>query len=148
MVSITTATDEDVLAILEMTYELGRPRPQTDSGIDVFSKLVYRYIHDSDKHILVAKTGQGKIVGMASIILLSRLNYKYPELYIPELVVFEKHQSRGIGRMLVESCITFAKKHKCFRIRLESANKRKSSHQFYIHLGFEQHSLSFAMTIK
>jgi GNAT superfamily N-acetyltransferase len=62
-------------------------------------------------------------------------------MYIPELVVLEKYQNHGIGKKLVNSCIAFAKKNKCHRIRLESSNQRKESHQFYKHLGFEQSAL-------
>jgi GNAT superfamily N-acetyltransferase len=64
-------------------------------------------------------------------------------MYIPELVVLEKYQKQGIGKKLIDSCITLAKEKKCHRIRLESGNQRKESHQFYKNLGFEQSALSF-----
>ena len=84
-----------------------------------------------------------KIVGMVSVMFLPRLNQLTLEMYIPELVVLEKYQNHGIGKKLINSCITLAKEKKCHRIRLESGNQRKDSHEFYKHLGFEQFSLSF-----
>ena len=88
-----------------------------------------------------------KIVGMVSIVFLSRLNQTTLEMYIPDLVVHEKYQSKGIGKKLINSCISLAKEKKCHRIRLESGNQRKESHQFYKHLGFEQSALFFAKNL-
>ena len=88
-----------------------------------------------------------KIVGMISMMFLPRLNQTYLETYVPELIVLEKFQNKGIGNQLMSSCIIMSNEKKCHRIRLESGNLRKESHQFYIHLGFEQNSLSFTKNL-
>jgi len=88
-----------------------------------------------------------EIVGMVSIIFLPRLNCTTLEMYIPELIVLEKYQNQGIGKNLINSCIDLAKEKKCHRIRLESGNQRKESHQFYKHLGFEESALSFTKNL-
>ena len=147
MVEIRTASDNDVAIILGMLYELGRPKPQIDSDVDVFRKLVKKYIADSDKIILLAVSNDTKIIGMVSIVFLSRLNRDTLEMYIPELVVLEKYHRQGIGNKLIQSCISLAGEKKCHRIRLESGNQRKESHQFYTNLGFEQSSLSFTLNL-
>lgn len=146
-VLIKAASDNDVPMILGLLYELGRPKPQTDSDVDTFRKLVTKYVKDSDKDILLAEIDGMKIVGMASIMFLSRLNQKNFEMYIPELIVLEKFQNQGMGKKLIDSCISFAKQKKCHRIRLESGNQRLNSHQFYNRLGFEQSALSFSKTL-
>ena len=147
MVEIRIASDNDVAIILGMLYELGRPKPQIDSDVDVFRKLVKKYIADSDKIILLAVSNDTKIIGMVSIVFLSRLNRDTLEMYIPELVVLEKYHRQGIGNKLIQSCISLAEEKKCHRIRLESGNQRKESHQFYTDLGFEQSSLSFKLNL-
>jgi len=88
-----------------------------------------------------------KIIGMLSMIFLSRLNQNTLETYIPELIVLETYRTQGVGKKLISSCMTIAKEKKCHRIRLESGNQRKESHQFYEHLGFEQSSLSFTKNL-
>ena len=93
--------------------------------------------------ILVAEINS-EIVGLVSIILLRRLNHAKFEMYIPELIVREKHRFSGIGKKLIAKCVEMGKKKKCYRIRLESGNKRKVSHKFYRGLGFEQSGLSFS----
>ena len=130
-----------------MLYELGRPKPQKDSEVDSFRKLTKKYISDSDKQILIAILDDAKIVGMASMMFLSRLNHNTYEMYIPELVVIKEHHNQGIGKKLINSCITFAKEKNCHRIRLESGNHREESHEFYKHLGFEQFAFSFTLNL-
>ncbi len=93
--------------------------------------------------LVVAELDDMKIVGMVSVIFLQRLNRNSLEMYIPELVVLEEYHNQGTGKKLINSCIILAKEKKCHRIRLESGNQRKESHEFYKHLGFEQSSLSF-----
>ena len=146
-VIVREATRRDIPIILGLLYELGRPKPQKDSDVDSFRKLVKKYLADSDKKILVAVIDDVEIIGMVSLTFLSRLNRITLEMYIPELVVLKKYQNQGIGKKLMESCITLAKKKRCHRIRLESGNQRKESHQFYKNLGFEQYALSFTKNL-
>ncbi len=144
---IREASDIDIPVILGLLYDLGRPKPQKDSDVDIFRKLVTKYGKDSDKTIFVAELDDMKIVGMVSVMYLPRLNQSTLEMYIPELVVLKKYQNHGIGKKLINSCIALAKEKKCHRIRLESGNQRIKSHQFYTHLGFEKSSLSFTLNL-
>ena len=144
---IRTASDNDLPVILGLLYDLGRPKPQKDSDVDTFRKLVTKYLKDLDKTILVAELDDMKIVGMVCVMFLSRLNQTTLEMYIPELIVLEKYQNQGIGKKLINSCILLTKEKKCHRIRLESGHPRKESHQFYKHLGFEQSGFSFTKNL-
>ena len=146
-VKIRSAKPNDIPIILGLLYELGRPKPKKDSDVDTFTKLVKKYLKDSDKEILIAEHNDVEIIGMASIVFLSRLNHADNEMYIPELVVFENYQNKGIGKKLIESCIKLAKEKKCHRIRVESGNARKESHIFYKNLGFVQDAFSFSKEI-
>ena len=146
-VLIRSASGKDIPMLLGLLYDLGRPKPQKDSDVETFRKLVTKYVKDSDKTILVAELDDMKIVGMVSVVYLPRLNQSTLEMYIPELVVLQKYQNHGIGKKIINSCITLAKEKKCHRIRLESGNQRKNSHQFYKSLSFEQHGYSFTKNL-
>lgn len=146
-VSIRPATRRDVVQILELLYELGRPKPKTRLEKTRFKKKVLQYMEDRDKKILVA-TSHSEIVGAVSMMMLSRLNRLTPELYIPELVVSKGYRRLGVGKALIESCIKIAKKNNCFRLRLESGKRRVESHKFYPKIGFEQSSLSYNLRLK
>ena len=144
---IRTASSKDIPIILKLLYHLGRPKPQQDSNVDTFRTLVKKYITDFDKKILLAEINDIEIIGMVSMVFLPRLNRINFEMYVPELVVLEKYQKQGIGKKLIDSCIVIAKEKKCHRIRLESGNQRKESHQFYEHLGFDQSAISFTKNL-
>ena len=146
-ITVRTSFDKDIPMLLGLLHDLGRPKPQKDSDVETFRKLVTKYVKDSDKTILVAELDDMKIIGMASVVYLSRLNQSTLEMYIPELVVLQKYQNHGIGKKLINSCIALAQEKKCHRIRLESGNQRKDSHEFYKHMGFEQSALSFTLNL-
>ncbi len=148
MLIIRNASTNDIPIILELLYELGRPRPQEDSNIEEFSNVITKYLLSEPTRKIIVAEYDNKIVGMASMMLLSRLNRKSLELYIPELIVQQNYQNKGIGKKIMEFCLDFAKQYKCHRIRLESGNQRTGSHQFYRKLGFEQSSLSFTSNLE
>ncbi len=141
-IKIRPATKKDIHAILELLYDLERPRPKNKLEQTLFEKQIILYLTDSDKKILVAES-DSELIGMISIIFISRLNRANPELYIPELVVAKDQRRSGIGKLLMDSCIGMAKKKKCFRLRLESGHQRKEAHKFYTKLYFEQSALTY-----
>lgn len=141
--SIMDASDSDIALILNLLYDLGRPRPRDDHEADIFRRKVKKYISDPDMGIFVVKLNDIKIIGIASIMLLHRLNYEARELYLTELVVLEKYQKHGAGTALINYCMAFAKEHGCNRIRLESANFRKGAHEFYTRLDFDKSAAFF-----
>ncbi|MBT3328469.1 MAG: GNAT family N-acetyltransferase [Nitrosopumilus sp.] len=142
-ITIRESICDDIPSLLELLYELGRPKSQTDSELEKFEKLLKNYMREDDKKILIAQINDSKIIGMISMVFLSRLNQNTLEMYIPELIVSQNYHSNGIGKKLINSSIEFGKEKKCHRIRLESGNQRIESHKFYKHLGFETSSIFF-----
>jgi len=138
---------DDIPLLLELLYELGRPKPQNENEIESFTKLLKNYIDDNDKKILVAEINDSKIIGLISLVFLSRLNQKTLELYVPELIISQQYHNQGIGKKLLNSSIELGKEKKCHRIRLESGNQRTESHKFYEHLGFENSSMFFTKNL-
>jgi ribosomal protein S18 acetylase RimI-like enzyme len=146
-IKIRKAKEKDIGEILNLLYQLQRPKPKTTSENRTFRKRILQYLDEKDKEIIVAEQNS-RIIGLVSIMLLPRLNRTELELYIPELIVSEDHRGLGVGKSLMESCVNMARKKKCFRIRLESGNQRKGAHLFYKRIGFEQSALSYTMAIK
>lgn len=140
--SIRKSTEQDIPSILNLLYELERPRPLDECEVSIFKTKIQNYFSDSDKGVLVAEQGKS-IVGIVSIVYLQRLNRTKLEMYIPELIVTEKLRNTGIGKKLIRHCVALAKEKNCYRIRLESGNHRNESHRFYKSIGFEQSALSF-----
>ena len=145
--TIRESTYDDIPSLLELLYELGRPKPQKDNELETFTKLLKNYMQEDDKKILVAEIENSKIVGMMSIVFLSRLNQNTLEMYVPELIVSQNYHSKGIGKKLINFSIELGKEKKCHRMRLESGNQRTESHKFYRNLGFENSSIFFTKNL-
>ena len=146
-ITIRESTYDDIPSLLELLYELGRPKPQQDNELEKFTTLLKNYIQEDDKKILVAQIDNSKIIGMISMVFLSRLNQNTSEMYVPELIVSQNYHSQGIGKKLLNFSIKLGKEKKCHRIRLESGNQRIESHKFYKHLGFEDSSVFFTKNL-
>jgi GNAT superfamily N-acetyltransferase len=144
---IRESTFDDIPSLLELLYELGRPKPQKDNELETFTKLLKNCMQEDDKKILVAQIENLKIIGMMSIVFLSRLNQNTLEMYVPELIVSQNYHSKGIGKKLINFSIELGKEKKCHRMRLESGNQRIESHKFYKHLGFENSSIFFTKNL-
>ena len=146
-ITIRESTYDDIPSLLELLDELGRPKPQKDNELEKFTALLKNYMQEDDKKILVAQIDNSKIIGMISIVFLSRLNQNTSEMYVPELIVSQNYHSKGIGKKLLNFSIKLGKEKKCHRIRLESGNQRIESHKFYKHLGFEDSSIFFTKNL-
>jgi ribosomal protein S18 acetylase RimI-like enzyme len=146
-ITIRESTYDDIPSLLELLYELGRPKPQQNNEFEKFTKLLKNYMQEDDKKILVAQIDNSKIIGMISLVFLSRLNQNTLEMYVPELIVSQNYHSKGIGKKLINFSIEIGKEKKCHRIRLESGNQRIESHKFYKHLGFEDSSIFFTKNL-
>ena len=146
-IAIRESTYDDIPSLLELLYELGRPKPQKDNELEKFTALLNNYMQEDDKKILVAQIDNSKIIGMISIVFLSRLNQNTSEMYVPELIVSQNYRSNGIGKKLINFSIDIGKEKKCHRMRLESGNQRIESHKFYKHLGFEDSSIFFTKNL-
>ena len=144
-ITIRKGTQRDIPLILDLLYQLGRPSP-IDDEFKIFKNKMKDYFSNPQKAIFVAET-DSTIVGLVSIILLSRLNRTKLEMYIPELIVTKKLRYSGIGKKLIQYCLEFAREKDCYRIRLESGNQRKESHKFYKNLGFAQIALTFSKNL-
>jgi ribosomal protein S18 acetylase RimI-like enzyme len=146
-ITIRESTYDDIPSLLELLDELGRPKPQKDNELEKFTALLKNYMQEDDKKILVAQIDNSKIIGMISMVFLSRLNQNTSEMYVPELIVSQNYHSQGIGKKLLNFSIKLGKEKKCHRIRLESGNQRIESHKFYKHLGFEDSSVFFTKNL-
>ena len=145
--TIRESTYDDIPSLLELLYELGRPKPQKDNELETFAKLLKNYMQENNKKILVAEIENSKIVGMMSIVFLSRLNQNTLEMYVPELIVSQNYRYNGIGKKLINFSIDLGKEKKCHRMRLESGNQRTESHKFYRNLGFQTSSIFFTKNL-
>ncbi len=86
MITVRRASPRNKAAIQSLLSELGRPQANGKKQNAIFEDMIQLYTASPDKQILIA-CDSGNVVGLASTVVLPRLNRVGPELWIPELVV-------------------------------------------------------------
>jgi ribosomal protein S18 acetylase RimI-like enzyme len=147
LVVIRRARMKDADRIIELLSKLGRPEPRNELDMKHFAKRIQTYISEKDKMILVAEADSKEVVGIISLVFLTGLNRTTSEAWIPDFIVEQEYRDRGIGKELLEKCISIAKREKCWRIRLETGLSRKRAQKFYKMMQMEPFAFSFMLSL-
>lgn len=91
-----------------------------------------KYIIDKGGHIYYAKL-DGEIVGTASLLKKTEIVYE-----LGKMAVNEKAQGHGIGTILIEHCLNFAKQKQITTLILYSNTILQSAIHLYRKYGFEE----------
>lgn len=132
--SVQPARRSDLSAILSLLGELGRPSSASSGGATREAALAI--LGRDDTAVLLARRGD-EVVGLACVLVLPRLGHGRPEARLLDLVVTEGARSEGIGRVLVDAAVQFARERDCRILRLECGKWRVDAQRFYRRLGFE-----------
>ena len=97
-------------------------------------------IKDKEKPIFVYEA-DGKIEGYAFCILINHSNENslcdYKSLYIDDLCVDENCRGRGIGKILYDYVLEYAKKIGCYNLTLNVWEGNDSAMRFYKNIGLK-----------
>lgn len=99
---------------------------------DSFSKRQLAYLISRAKGICYAALVADKVVGYISVIYRNRSH----NARIYSVAVLPEFQGKGIGKMLLDSCATFAFQHHLSKITLEVNVHNTSAQKFYQNYGF------------
>ncbi|HEY8110003.1 MAG TPA: GNAT family N-acetyltransferase, partial [Candidatus Nitrosotenuis sp.] len=72
-ITIRKANKRDIDEILNLLYQLQRPKPKTNTESIAFRKRIFQYLDEKDKKIIVYEQNS-KIIGLVSMMFLPRLN--------------------------------------------------------------------------
>jgi GNAT superfamily N-acetyltransferase len=84
-----------------------------------------------------------QIVGLCGVHAMVTVHRPAPVGRITVLVVDNKAQRHGIGRMLVEAAEQWCREQGCQIIEVTSNDRRAAAHAFYRHMGYERTSIRF-----
>jgi len=111
-----------------------------------YSKLniIYNIAIDSKIQFLIIAQTDNKIIGFCSLSIKNNLWQAGQIGHVDELIVDENYRGLGIGKNLIDEITIIAIKNKCKRIELDSAFHRKSAHEFYNKIGYDNRAYLFS----
>lgn len=147
---IRPATEADLPRIVELLAQLSPEDPDredTSSPLPYNYHLVFREMAQGKQRLLVAESRR-KIVGTLVLVVVPNLSHKgTPFGIIENVVVDEKHRSKGIGEALIIHAVDAARKAGCYKVVLTSNKRRTDAHRFYERLGFAQSHAAFRINL-
>lgn len=147
---IRLATEADLPRIVELLAQLSPDDPDREdasSPLPYNYHLVFREMAQGKQHLLVAES-RGKLIGTLVLAVVPNLSHKgTPYAIIENVVVDEKHRSKGIGEALITRAVDEARKAGCYKVTLTSNKRRTEAHRFYERLGFSRTHEAFRINL-
>lgn len=91
--------------------------------------------------IKVARNAQGKAIGMVSAQFVISTAQGAPSAWVEDMVVNAKYRATGIGKILLESALVWAKENGATRAQLLVDISNEPALGYYSHLGWQSTSL-------
>ena len=136
MIEYSILTENELSSLLELYQQLN-----SDDVIDeVTAKSVWQNIKNQNIKYFIAKEN-GKIISSCYICIIPNLTRGGKSIgFIENVITDEKYRKKGIGKTVMENAIKYAKEQNCYKVLLQSGNKRTDAHPFYEKLGFDGES--------
>jgi len=144
-VKIRQATLDDVKDILQIYAE------SLDNGkvlsVEKAQRVFLKQQQYPDYKVFVAEYEQ-QLVGTFALLIMENMAHQgTPSAVVEDVGVIPAMQGKGIGKVMMEYALNYAKEKGCYKMSLSSNLKREKAHQFYESLGFQKHGFSFLMNL-
>ncbi|SFN20120.1 L-amino acid N-acyltransferase YncA [Dokdonella immobilis] len=131
-VTIRTARETDAAQIAELATQLGYPATEPDMR----DRL--RRIHTrTEGSVIVAELGDGQVCGWIMVVSVTSLT-SAARAEVAGLVVDRLMRGMGIGSLLLQAAVNWARIQGYAEIRVHSNTVRERAHQFYEREGFSR----------
>jgi N-acetylglutamate synthase-like GNAT family acetyltransferase len=111
-----------------------------DDDIAVSKNLlesVWQKIINSDSFIYFVIDQDDLLVSTCNLTVIPNLTRGGQSIGLLENVVTHReYRNKGLGKLIIEAAVDFAKSSNCYKVMLLSSSKRKEAHKFYEALGF------------
>lgn len=140
-VQIRSATTADAAAIARLIEQLGYP----DAGAHFESRL--EHMLASDRAAVLLAVRDARVLGLATVHVLSVLNRVRDVAWLTALVVDDSARRTGVGRALVAAVEEFARRSDCERLSVTTHEDRLLAREFYVRVGFDATGRRFGKTL-
>jgi len=125
--------EDEILSLLELYQQLHGG----DAIDEITVKRIWGKIQKQDIRYFVAREN-GRIIASCYICIIPNLTQGGKSIgFIENVITDEKYRRRGVGRTVMENAIRYAKEQNCYKVLLQSGNKRTDAHPFYEKIGFD-----------
>jgi GNAT superfamily N-acetyltransferase len=126
-------TENELSSLLELYQQLS-----SDNVIDeITAKSIWQNIKNQNIKYFIAKENE-KIIASCYVCIIPNLTRGGKSVgFIENVITDEKYRKRGIGKTVMENVIKYAKEQYCYKVLLQSGNKRTDAHPFYEKIGFD-----------
>ncbi len=83
---------------------------------------------------IVAETDDKTIIGFASF-FFAYYSWSGRSIYLDDLYITGLYRNTGVGKMLLDNVVSFAKEHKCKKVRWQVSKWNKNAIEFYTQMG-------------
>jgi len=126
--------ENDLLSLLELYKQLNPDDGMID---EITAKSIWMKIQNQNIKYFVAREN-GKVIASCYICIIPNLTRGGKSIgFIENIITDIKYRRKGIGRNIVETAIKYAKEQNCYKVLLQSGNKRTEAHMFYESMGFD-----------
>ncbi len=133
MIQYREACQGDIPLLLKL-YEQLNP---DDQMVDLLvANNIWKTIEQCGTKYFVALDGE-KIISSCYISIIPNLTRNGRSIgFIENVITDSLYRQRGIGKRIIEMAIAYARKNNCYKVLLQSSNKREEAHSFYQSIGF------------
>ena len=96
-------------------------------------------------HVVVVQDNNGIIIGTASVLIEEKFIHKLSSVgHIEDVVISKNYRNKGLGKLLINYCIEYAKSKYCYKIIL---NCSENNIPFYKKCGFINKNFEMSLYI-
>ena len=133
--TVREAVKED-LAKLLLLYQHLHNEEMPESATDL--ERIWEKILENPLLVYFVVEIDGLIVSSCNLAITSNLTRKgRPVGLIENVVTHADYRNRGLGKNVIQSAISYARRENCYKVMLLSGSDRKEAHKLYESLGFD-----------
>jgi len=137
---IRDAVAADLPAIARLMRQLeegGAGYPASEDGVSDAQVRAFAEIGRDRRHRLLVIEDGGRVVGTTVLMIVPNLSGGgRPRAIVESVVVDADARGHGYGERLMAYCRAEAAAAGCFKLQLDSNNRRTDAHRFYERLGY------------
>lgn len=89
-----------------------------------------------------------QVSGVFALLIMDNLGHcGAPSGIVEGVCVSPECQGQGLGKLMMQKAMDICREQGCYKMSLSSNIKREKAHAFYRSLGFNQHGVSFQISI-